>query len=322
MKAADAVISPTIGVVMVTYNVGELAATALGSLIEDAKSSRIALRIVVVDNASSDPTVAMLQQRFPQIAIISNEQNIGFAGANNQGLRALGFWQAAHDDLPQAAYLLNPDTLTHPGATAALWQALQSPAIGLVGARLQYGDGNHQHSAFRFPGLWQLWAEFGWLPGRLREGRTNGRYPRSHYQGGAPFAVDFVLGATMMLRSEVVQEIGGLDETFVMYCEEIDWAWRIRQAGWRVLCVPAALITHLGGRSSEQLPANSAYHLWSSRLKLYDRIHPRWKGALARRLIRIGIRQRLRQLPMRTEADRELASCYRELIRLASSRAA
>ena len=104
--------------------------------------------------------------------------------------------------------------------------------------------------------------------------------PGVQYQGGASFSVDFVLGATMMLRSEVVQRVGGLDEEFVMYCEEIDWAWRIRKAGWQVQCVPAALVTHLGGRSSEQLPASSAFHLWSSRLKLYDRIHPRWETRL------------------------------------------
>ena len=320
MNPAGAVISPTIGVVMVTYNVCDLASAALSSLLEDATSSGLNLQIVVVDNASSDETASTLIERFPQITTIPNEENIGFAAANNQGLRALGFWGDTHDkfDLPHAVYLLNPDTITHPGATAALWQALQSASVGLVGARLQYGDGSHQHSAFGFPGLWQLWAEFGWLPGRMREGRINGRYPRSQYQGGAPFSVDFVLGATMMLRSEVVQRVGGLDEEFVMYCEEIDWAWRIRKAGWQVQCVPAALVTHLGGRSSEQLPASSAFHLWSSRLKLYDRIHPRWKRVWARRLIRFGIRRRLRQMPIRTDTDRALASRYRKLVQLAS----
>ena len=319
MNPAGAVISPTIGVVMVTYNVCDLASDALCSLIEDATSSQLTLKIVVVDNASSDETAATLKEQFPQISLITNEKNIGFAAANNQGMRALGYWQDTTDCLPDAVYLLNPDTITHPGATAALWQALQSTSIGLVGARLQYGDGSHQHSAFHFPGLWQLWAEFGWLPGRMREGRTNGRYPLSQYQGGAPFSVDFVLGATMMLRSEVLQRVGGLDEEYLMYCEEIDWAWRIRKAGWHVQCVPAALVTHLGGRSSEQLPASSAFHLWSSRLKLYDRIHPRWKRVWARRLIRFGIRRRLRQMSLRTETDRALASRYRELVQLASS---
>ena len=321
MNPAGSVISPTIGVVMVTYNVCDLASAALSSLIEDATSSQITTQIVVVDNASSDEMGSILKEKFPQIISITNAENIGFAAANNQGLRALGFWQKDHNDndLPHAVYLLNPDTITHPGATAALWQALQPAPIGLVGARLQYGDGSHQHSAFRFPGLWQLWAEFGWLPGRMREGRTNGRYPLSQYQGEAPFSVNFVLGATMMLRSEVVQQVGGLDEEYVMYCEEIDWAWRIQQAGWQVQCVPEALVTHLGGRSSEQLPASSTFHLWNSRLKLYDRIHPRWKRGLARRLIRFGIRRRLRQMQVRTEADRALASRYRELIQLADS---
>ncbi len=310
---------PTIGVVMVTYNVGDLARAALHSLIEDANASQLSLQLVVVDNASTDDSSAKIQRRFPQITLIANERNVGFAVANNQGLRALGFGAAGimETDLPAAVYLLNPDTITHRGATAALWRALQVEQVGLVGARLQYGDGQHQHSAFRFPGLWQLWAEFGWLPGRLREGRTNGRYPLRLYQGEIPFDVDFVLGATMMLRSAVVQQVGILDEGYVMYCEEIDWAWRIRRAGWRIQCVPTARITHLGGRSSEQLPAQSAYHLWRSRLQLYDRIHPRWKRVLARRLIRHGMGRRLRNMSQATEEERALADRYRELIQLA-----
>lgn len=319
MKRGEALPPPTIGVVMVTYNVCDLAGDALSSLIEDASASQLPLQMVVVDNASTDGSAGTLQKRFPQITLIANERNVGFATANNQGLRALGFWAdgVKEADLPAAVYLLNPDTISHRGATAALWNALQSEQVGLVGARLQYSDGQHQHSAFRFPGLWQLWAEFGWLPGRMREGRTNGRYPMRRYQGQAPFNVDFVLGATMMLRSTVVQQVGSLDEGYVMYCEEIDWAWRIRRAGWQVQCVPAARVTHLGGRSSEQLPAQSAFLLWSSRLRLYDRIHPRWKEMLARRLIRYGMGRRLRRMSQATEEERVLAARYRELIQLA-----
>ena len=91
----------------------------------------------------------------------------------------------------------------------------------------------------------------------MREGRTNGRYPLGHYQSDTPFSADFILGATMMVRREVLEQVGGLDEDYVMYCEEIDWAWRIRQAGWQIRCVPTALVTHFSGRSSEQLPAAS-----------------------------------------------------------------
>ena len=312
--------SSTIAVVMVTYNVRELAREALGSLLEDAAASQLVLRIAVVDNASSDGTVAALAAEFPQIVLIANNANVGYTAANNQGLRALGYLnerKPTATNLPAAVYLLNPDTITQPGATAALLAALSAAEVGLVGARLRYSDGRHQHSAFCFPGLRQLWAEFGWLPGRLREGRTNGRYPLSKYASGQPFVVDFVLGAAMMARREAVQQVGGLDESYVMYCEEIDWAWRMRRAGWQVRSVPAATVTHLSGQSSSQLLAASVLHLWRSRLRLYDRIHPRWKRELARALIARGMRHRLRQLQPRTESEHALAASYREVISLA-----
>ena len=321
MSAPTHDLSSTIAVVMVTYNVRELAREALRSLQEDAAASQLALRIAVVDNASSDGTVAALVAEFPQITFIANSANAGYAAANNQGLHALGYLNEENPtatDLPAAVYLLNPDTITQPGATAALLTALSAAAaVGLVGARLRYGDGRHQHSAFRFPGLRQLWAEFGWLPGRLREGRTNGRYPLSKYESEQPFAVDFVLGAAMMARREAVQQVSGLDESYVMYCEEIDWAWRMRRAGWQVRCAPAATITHLSGQSSAQRPAASALQLWRSRLRLYDRIHPRWKRKLARALIARGMRRRLHQLHPRAETERALADSYREVIALA-----
>lgn len=324
MSAPAASSAADIAVVMVTYQVKELARAALRSLLDDAAASHLRLRVVVVDNASSDGAAAALQREFPQITLIANRQNRGFAAANNQGLRALGYLeerQKVSAPLPAAVYLLNPDTITPPGATAALLAALQAEErVGLVGARLRYGDGGHQHSAFRFPGLRQLWAEFGWLPGRLREGRFNGRYPLREYERGRPFAVDCVLGAAMMARREALQDVGGLDEAYVMYCEEIDWAWRMRRAGWQVRCAPAATITHLSGRSSAQLPAASALRLWQSRMRLYQRIHPRWKWRIARALIARGIGRRLRQLRADGEAERALAASYRAIIDEARAR--
>ncbi|MBL8157791.1 MAG: glycosyltransferase family 2 protein, partial [Anaerolineae bacterium] len=166
--------------------------------------------------------------------------------------------------LPKAVYLLNPDTITQPGATRQLYDALMNaPDVGLVGAQLAYEDGSFQHSAFGFPGLRQLWTEFFPTPGRLIEGRFNGRYPRALYERGQAFDADCVLGATMMLRREVVEQTGGFDETFFMYCEEIDWAWRIHKAGWRVQCVPAARVVHLAGKSTSQVRPQSVINLWT-----------------------------------------------------------
>ena len=300
-----------LAVVLVTWNVRELALAALESLFEDLNAQGPPdSQVWIVDNASADGTAQAVAQRFPQVHLLASEHNLGFGAGNNLALRAMGFGGQSTAQLPQAVYLLNPDTLTQPGATGALYAALFAASdVGLVGAQLSYEDGSFQHSAFQFPGLRQLWAEFYPLPGRLIEGRFNGRYPRTMYTTGQPFAIDFPLGATMMLRREVVETAGMFDEGYALYCEEIDWAWRIHKAGWQVLCVPAARVTHLEGRSSSQAHPESVIRLWRSRMRLYRAHHPRWRVWLARQLIIRGLRRRIRLL-RKTEQDAALVDAY------------
>jgi hypothetical protein len=297
-----------LGVVIVTWNVRALVLNAVDSLLADLRTSQLAARVVVVDSASSDGTVDAVRARFPEIDVIACRENVGFVRGNNLGMRALGLMDAQVAK-PPAVYLLNPDTITQPGATRRLYDTLFSQARnGLVGARLSYGDGRLQPSAFRFPGLVQLWAELFPFPDRLRETPLNGRYPLARYAGHAPFAVDFVLGATMMLRTEAAEATGLFDERFFMYCEEIDWAVRLRRAGWRVLCEPRAHVVHLAGASSSQVPPATVERLWRSRLLLYRLHEPRWRSALFRRLIRVGMQRRAARTP-----DRALAGAYRQV---------
>lgn len=302
-----------LAVIIVTWNVRDLALNAIDALLKDVEAHGPSTQVIVVDSASSDGSADAIAHAFPQVRVIASEENLGFGRANNLGLRALGFGQPGAA-LPDAVYLLNPDTLTQPGATRTLYDTLtQRPRAGLVGARLSYGDGSFQHAAFRFPGLRQLWVEFFPTPGRLIEGGFNGRYPRERYHGGIPFEVDFVLGATMMLRREVIEQTGMFDESFFMYCEEIDWAWRIHEAGWQVLCVPSAHVVHLGGQSSTQVRPRAFVHLWTSRLHLFDKHYPAWKTALARQMILLGLRQKLRD----PELSAELKAAYQQIIELA-----
>lgn len=303
---------PDLAVIIVTWNVRALVLDALRSLLDDVAGSGLTTRVIVVDSASADGTVAAIRESFPQVDVIASEDNPGFAGGNNRGLRELGFGSAEPAQLPRAVYLLNPDTITQPGATRTLFDALcADPRVGVVGARLAFGDGTFQHSAFGFPGLRQVWAEFFPTPGRLIEGRFNGRYPRDLFDGSEPFPVDFVLGATFMLRREVIEQTGLFDEHFFMYCEEIDWQWRIRQAGWDICCVPTARVTHLGGQSTGQVRPQSVVNLWSSRLRLYAKHYPRWKVAAARWLIVRGMRAKIADEP-----DPALRSAYQQVIDL------
>lgn len=306
-----------LAVVIVTWNVRALALDALRTLFADLAAHGPEADVYVVDSASSDDTAGAVAAAFPQVHLTASADNLGFGRANNLALRQIGFGQPGAAPLPRAVYLLNPDTLTQPGATRALYGALMAhERTGLVGARLMYEDGAFQHSAFRFPGLRQLWVELFPAPARLYDSAFNGRYPRRLYDAGAPFPVDFVLGATMMLRREVVVQAGMFDEQFFMYCEEIDWAWRIRRAGWGVECVPAARVTHLAGRSSGQARPRSVVSLWTSRLRLYEKYYPAWKLALARHMVAAGMARRAR-----SAADPALAEAYRAVERLARGRA-
>jgi N-acetylglucosaminyl-diphospho-decaprenol L-rhamnosyltransferase len=285
-----------LAVIIVSWNTRDLVLNALRSLVADVDAHGPEAAVYVIDNASKDGTVGAVQSAFPQVHLIASEQNLGFAWANNHVLRHIGFGEDNRTDLPNAVYLLNSDTITQPKATRQLYDVLMSDAtIGLVGAQLAYDDGSFQHSAFAFPDLRQLWVEFFPIPGRFIEGRFNGRYPRALYDGQRPFTVDCVLGATMMLRREVVQQTGMFDPQFFMYCEEIDWAWRIHKAGWAVQCVPTAHVTHLAGQSTSQIRTQSFINLWTSRLRLFDKYYPAWKRRVARWMITAGMRRKIRQ---------------------------
>ena len=300
-----------LAVIVVSWNTRDLTLAALRSLYADLEGSDLAAEVYVVDSGSTDGSPEAIAAAFPQVKLIACTENVGFGRANNLALEAL---RAA--GLPDALYLLNSDTITQPNATRTLYETLLADKeIGLVGAHLSYEDGRFQHSAFAFPDLRQLWVELFPTPGRLFESEFNGRYPRKFYEQVLPFPVDFVLGATMMLRREVVERTNGFDERFFMYCEEIDWAWRIHAAGWQVCCVPAARVIHLGGASTGQVRPRSVVDLWTSRLILFDRHYPAGKRWIARGMIALGMALKQRQTD-----DPALRDAYRTVQRLALKR--
>jgi hypothetical protein len=291
-----------LAIIIVSWNVRDLLAACLRSLLADLDRAGLTSQVWVVDNASSDGTPEMVAGQFPAVRLVASGENLGFARANNLALRAV---LDSPEGAPPYVWLLNPDTEVLPGATAALVAALEaSPRAGVAGAKLVYGDGSLQQSAFHFPGLVQLVFELFPVPARLYETSLNGRYPRRSYEGEAPFAVDHPLGAAMMVRTAAMRQVGLLDEGYWMYCEEIDWCWRMRRAGWRALCVPAARVIHHAGRSSDQVRIPSFIYLWTSRARFYTRYH----GPLARRLAGVLVRSGMRRR-MRGAAPEMVAAC-------------
>lgn len=296
-----------VAVIIVSWNVRDYLTNCIGSVYADAGRSGLHVKIWVVDNNSTDGTVEKVASMFPRVHIIRNQNNVGFGAANNQGI------QAAAKHTPNYYFLLNPDTVIKKGALKALIDFMEDhPKVGLSGARLVYGDGSFQHSAFSFPGIKQLLFDLFPMPARLYESRLNGRYPRAAYDPDQPpFSIDFPLGATMMVRSNVVNKTKGFDESFHIYCEEIDWSWRIREAGWEVYTVPSAQIVHYGGESTKQIPARSFVNLWKSRSQLYKAHHSPFHYRIAAKLVQFAMYNRQKK-----ENNPEMKQAYQTVIEL------
>ena len=288
-----------LGIVIVSYNVRDLLRACLQSVYEDlARTPGLTAEVVVVDNASADGSADMVAEEFPLVHLVASQENLGFARGNNVGLQLLGFGpprSEARGRRPEAVMLLNPDTELQPGALAELTGFLAAhPHAGGCCPRLNYGDGRFQPSAFRFPGLIQLYLDLHPIP-RLMQTQLNGRYPRERYDRGQPFPIDFALGAALLVRAEAIDAAGLLDEGYFMYAEEMDWQMRIQQAGWPLYCVPTARITHYEGQSARQFRRAMTVALWRSRLRYYDKHHPAWKRRLERWLIARAMRARLEE---------------------------
>ncbi len=272
-----------LSIVTVSYDVSALLFACLSSVYQSLAQTPLAAEVWVIDNASRDDSVAMVRRDFPQAHLITNQENKGFAAATNQGLQ---------QSEGRYLLLLNPDTQVLDNALATLVAFMEAhPTAGAAGARLLHGDGSFQHSAFRFPTLLQIFFDFFPLHHRLLDSPLNGRYSRRLYAAGNPFPIDHPLGAAMMVRREAMDRVGTLDERFFMYCEEIDWAMRIRRAGWHIFCVPQARIIHHVGRSTQQFRDQMFVALWRSRYLLFAKHYSPTFRRLARTLVYLGLRQ-------------------------------
>lgn len=305
-----------IAVIIVSYNTVDLLRKALASVAwaVHGAQGRLAVEALVVDNASSDGSAAMVRAEFPWVKLLASERNLGFPAANNLAMQRLGIVAGSAEGgvaggnsgdhaptapAPHYLFLLNPDAEVTGDALEQLVDFMEArPDVALAGPSLRYGDGSFQHGAFAFPGVAQVALDlfpFGRLPGghRLYAGEVNGRYAQRLWQGETAFPVDFVLGAAMFVRADAVRQVGGMDEGYFMYCEEMDWALRFHQAGWEVCALPTAIVLHHEAQSSRQMRWVAWRRLWESRLRFYalhgDVFAP-WTAPVVRWLVRWGMR--------------------------------
>lgn len=268
-----------LSVVIVNWNVRELLRRCLESLgVSDAvlwdgserPTRRQAARlwqaeIIVVDNASSDGSVAMLSESFPWVQVIANCENVGFTRGNNQGLtKARGRY----------VLFLNPDTEVSPQAVdEMLAYAEAHPVVGILGPQLRYADGSIQSSRRRFPTLATFFLESTVLQRLSPHNRVLTRYFVLDRPDDAISRVDWVVGACLLVRRTVLDAIGGFDEGFFMYSEELDLCHRAVDAGWQVVYFPRAEVTHHEGKSSEQVVAARHIRFHTSRVRYVRKYH-------------------------------------------------
>lgn len=229
-----------ISLILVSYNTSDLLKKSLESIFSSA--SEHDLQVIVVDNASQDDSCEMLKQQFPQVQLIENSVNWGFAAACNQAQK-----------ISEGDYtvLLNSDAWIEKGALDSAVQFMEThPRAGIVGGQLLKPDGTKAPSARRFPSMWNKVLTITGLSQKYPQSRFFGRPDYTHISHDKAFEVDWVPGAFTIFRSSLLQGLGMFDERFYMYFEEVDLCLRAKKAGWSIHFSPDFAVVHIGGASS------------------------------------------------------------------------
>ena len=259
-----------LGIVIVNWNTRDLLERCLRTVCDSQGDIRFC--VVVVDNASTDGSAAMVRRLFPDVELIANAENVGYPSGNNIGLRALGFRGARDVDpsAPRYALLLNPDTELPP---TALWQMTQfmdsRPDIGAAGPKLVLTDGSLDKACRRgFPTPMVSFYHYSGLAKRFPRNRRFGRYNMTFADEDQELEVDSVVGAYMQVRKAAIERAGLLDESFFMYGEDLDWAFRLKQAGYKVWYHPAVTVRHVK-RAASSKSRRAQFEFWRAMLIFY-----------------------------------------------------
>ena len=272
-----------ISIIIVSWNTARLLENCLASI--QANPPTLPFENWVVDNASTDDSTQMVREKFPQVHLVENRENVGFARANNQAIRQC---------MGEYILLLNPDTLVASGALQALVDFLDKhPKAGAAGARIIKPDGSLQISSHPHPTLprelWRLFHLDSLLPYAM--------YPLNKWETNQPQEVDVLAGACLLMRKEVSEQVGFLDEEYFIYTEDIDLCYRIQRAGWRIYWVPQAEIVHFGGQSTQQVPTEMLVNLYQSNIKYFRKHYGSSAAQIYKLILRIAAFSRLLLAP-------------------------
>lgn len=245
-----------VSIILVNWNTRQILQDCLAFIY--AQTQGLKFEVFVVDNASSDGSAEMVKDLFPEVNLIANSQNRGFAAANNQAISmAAG----------QYILLLNSDTLILDNAIFKTWQFAQlNPKAGIIGCRILNADRSLQPSCFMYPSVLNMLLLTTYLSKLFPRNKFFGRERMTWWDRTDVREVEVITGCFMLVRGQVIEQIGLLDEEYFIYGEETDWCYRAAQAGWKLLFTPDAQIIHLGGASSKQVKPQMILQLRGSLL--------------------------------------------------------
>ncbi len=230
-----------LSIIIVNWNTKGHLQKCLDSIYNNTKD--LVFEIIVIDNDSSDDSVKMVKDSFPQVNLIVNQKNVGFAAANNQAIRKSS---------GEYILLLNPDTIVMPNSIKIMFNFIKSNSdIGIVGPKILGSDGKIQLTCARnFPTLPRIFFDISTLSKRFPKSRIFGSYSMGYWDHNDEREIDSILGACMLIRRKMLDKIGLLDENFFMYAEDTDLCMRAKKANWKIWYLPKAQIVHFGGQSS------------------------------------------------------------------------
>src|SRR3972149_58707 len=241
-------------IIIVNWNTRRILYDCLTSIYRETKTC--SFETIVVDNNSTDFSTQMVKTEFPQVLLITNSKNVGFATANNQGMR-----------IARGRYilLLNSDVVILDNAISKMISFADSNLeAGVVACRIRNPDGTLQSTCFKFPSLLNMILSVTYLQKLFPRSTFFGRERMGWFDWNSVCEMDVVAGCFMLVRRKAIEQVGLMDESYFMYGEETDWCYRFKQAGWKGCFAPGAEIIHLGGSSSKQMKPEMTLQLWAS----------------------------------------------------------
>jgi N-acetylglucosaminyl-diphospho-decaprenol L-rhamnosyltransferase len=270
-----------VAAIIINRNTKDFLRSCLASIFEQQFEGGIS--IWVVDNGSTDGSQEMVLSEFPGANLVLNDKNVGYARACNQG--------AGHTSEPYL-FFMNSDTVLTPSTTRGLVDCFDEyPDAGVVGPRILNDDGSLQYSCREFPSIKDafLHAFVGLFSA---ENPATVRYKKTDWEHQQETEVDWVSGCFMAVRRKTFEDLGGFDERYFMYVEDVDFCWRARQAGWTVRYIPTGEVFHHIGMSSQAVPARMVFHHHASMLRFHRKTYRGGARALVNGLVTVGVAAR------------------------------